>query len=43
MDGWISATVIDTLDEMINLRSHNDRQLWVYYDMDKLGPHMKVQ
>ena len=43
MRTWITATIIDSLDGMIHLRFYNDQQMWVYYDMDRLGPHMKVQ
>jgi hypothetical protein len=40
---WISAVVVDNLDEMVNIKLNNDQSYWIYYDEDRTGPHHKVQ
>lgn len=42
-NGWGSAIVIDNLEEMINIRLYNDSTTWIYFDEDRIGPHLKVQ
>jgi len=41
--GWVSATVVDNLDEMVNMKFLNDQTMWIHHDSEKLGPYMKVQ
>jgi len=41
--GWVSATVIDNLDEMIRIKYPSDSTIWVHFDSLKIGPHAKVQ
>jgi len=42
-NAWVSAIVVDNLDEMIKLALQNDQTVWIYYDCDKTGPHLRVQ
>ena len=40
---WVSAIVTDNLDEMIKLQLQNDQTVWIVYDCDRTGPHLRVQ
>lgn len=39
---WVQVTVIDNLDEMINIKLPNDKTHWIHFDSDQTGPHLKV-
>jgi hypothetical protein len=42
-NGWVTAVVIENLDEMINLKLPNDTTHWIHFDSDRTGPYLRVQ
>jgi hypothetical protein len=44
IDGtWVSAIVINNLEDMIKIKLPNDNTPWIYSDADRMGPHLRVQ
>lgn len=40
---WTTAIVQDSLEEMIQFKVQNETAIWVHFDSDRMGPHLKVQ